>query len=256
ALTVAASAVVSGSAMAWTASGSGGSLDMGGTLTPPPASTPWEVQVGSGTPVTGLDAPFTPGNTSVTIPVRTAIPFLGIRTKNRNYFPAQVGIRPVIEYANNAVSLTNVVSGNTSLTLNVTDASGAAIGRLTSNFGVAAGVLGKVGNTVAKKGVFAGAGQAFRGGLGNNTASVPADPKAFVNAFFPEATANFNDAGTTSWIAPSPENFQSMTPNKEYSAFYGSGIRAGENITITLTTAPTSSNIVWKASLPISVSYF
>ncbi|ENK8257946.1 hypothetical protein AB4C84_004676, partial [Escherichia coli] len=41
ALAVAASAAVSGSAMAWTANGTGGSVDLGGTLTPVTKATPW-----------------------------------------------------------------------------------------------------------------------------------------------------------------------------------------------------------------------
>ena len=54
ALAVAASAAVSGSAMAWTANGTGGSVDMGGTLIPEGKVTPWEVKVGDA--VKGLDA--------------------------------------------------------------------------------------------------------------------------------------------------------------------------------------------------------
>ncbi|EOK2317588.1 hypothetical protein ACXAQL_004570 [Escherichia coli] len=56
ALVVAASAAVSVSAMAagWEQNGSGGSVDMSGTLTPVEKVTPWEVKVGDA--VTGLDA--------------------------------------------------------------------------------------------------------------------------------------------------------------------------------------------------------
>ncbi|HEI3186174.1 TPA: hypothetical protein SI321_005057, partial [Escherichia coli] len=46
ALAVAASAAVSGSAMAWTANGTGGSVELGGTLNPVEKVTPWEVKVG------------------------------------------------------------------------------------------------------------------------------------------------------------------------------------------------------------------
>lgn len=52
ALAVAASAVVSGSAMAWNNGNFNGSVDIGGTVTPPPVS-PWQWKMGA--PITGLD---------------------------------------------------------------------------------------------------------------------------------------------------------------------------------------------------------
>ncbi|HCN8216144.1 TPA: hypothetical protein N6448_004795, partial [Escherichia coli] len=67
ALAVAASAVVSGSAMAWTANGDGGSVDLGGTLTPTDVMTPWEVKVGAA--VNDLNAAIRKGDTKVDIPV-------------------------------------------------------------------------------------------------------------------------------------------------------------------------------------------
>lgn len=52
ALAVAVSAAVSGSAMAWSNGNFNGSIDIGGTVTPPPVS-PWQWQMGN--PITGLD---------------------------------------------------------------------------------------------------------------------------------------------------------------------------------------------------------
>ncbi|EJN2318881.1 hypothetical protein NPL52_004738, partial [Escherichia coli] len=72
ALAVAASAAVSGSAMAWTANGTGGSVDLGGTLTPVEKVTPWEVKVGDA--VTGLDAQIQKGQKVVDVAVNKAIP--------------------------------------------------------------------------------------------------------------------------------------------------------------------------------------
>ncbi|EGJ4498914.1 hypothetical protein INB87_004741, partial [Escherichia coli] len=64
ALAVAASAAVSGSAMAWTANGTGNSVELGGTLTPVEKVSPWEVKTGDA--VTGLDAPIQKGQKIVT----------------------------------------------------------------------------------------------------------------------------------------------------------------------------------------------
>ena len=67
ALAVAASAVVSGSAMAagWEQNGTGGSVDLGGTLTPVEKATPWEVKVGDA--VTGLDGQIQKGDVALVV---------------------------------------------------------------------------------------------------------------------------------------------------------------------------------------------
>ncbi|EJJ8523980.1 hypothetical protein NJ953_004490 [Salmonella enterica] len=252
ALAVAASAVVSGSAMAWTASGSGGSLELGGTLTPPKKITPWEVQVGSGTAVTGLDAEFKPGNTTVTIPVASVIPVLGIRTKTKESFPgagAAGGLRPEINY-NNTVNIAGFNDGVTTLTLDVTDAANnQKIGSLSGKFSAAA--------AISYPGVKASAyaednGFAFFGGVGKTADSVVADPEALAKLVFPGSTDNFNTLGGGGW-GKTHENY--FNQNAQYSGFYASGIKAGDNITITLDHAPTNGNVVWKASLPVSVTY-
>lgn len=68
ALTVAVSAVASGSAMAsdWVPDGSGDPVELGGgTLAPAAKVIPWEVEVGDA--VTGLDAPIQKGQQNVSI---------------------------------------------------------------------------------------------------------------------------------------------------------------------------------------------
>lgn len=256
ALAVSVSAVVSGSAMAWTADGSGGTLAMGGTLTPPPRVTPWEVQVG--TSVSNLDANFTAGNATVTIPVKTTIPVLGIRTKTDTPFRGHGsagGNRPVINY-NNAVAVDNFNAGYTTLTLEVTDTAGQRIGVLTSRFGAAAG-RAWAGNSGVLSPMFASHdGFAFWGGVGETANSVAANPRTLAESLFPGVTDNFNLMnGRENWLNPEQENF--YDPAKRFSGFYGAGIGAGENITLTLDNAPAAGNtsIVWKASMPIVVTY-
>lgn len=121
ALAVAASAAVSGSAMAWTANGTGGSVDLGGTLTPIEKVTPWEAKVGDA--VTGLDAQIHKGDTKVDIPVKTAISVLGIRTAQKAAFQGQAGIAPQIDFKG-AVAYEKFSGSVTDLTLSVTDNQG------------------------------------------------------------------------------------------------------------------------------------
>ncbi len=68
ALAVAASAVVSGSAMAaWTANGGGGQVEIGGSLTPVTKATPWETAVGAA--VTNLNGQVQKNDTKLEITV-------------------------------------------------------------------------------------------------------------------------------------------------------------------------------------------
>lgn len=95
ALAVAASAVVSGSAMAWTGGGNGGSLELGGTLAPQDKYIPWETSVGAA--VSDLNAQIIKGEKAVSISHTSAIPVLGIRNV-ANGFTGLPLIDPQIDY--------------------------------------------------------------------------------------------------------------------------------------------------------------
>ncbi|EPD0991295.1 hypothetical protein ACR57A_004849 [Escherichia coli] len=138
ALVVAASAAVSVSAMAagWEQNGSGGSVDMSGTLTPVEKVTPWEVKVGDA--VTGLDAQIQKDQSVVSIQPKQSILALGIRTTINKAFTSQSGIAPQIDF-NNAIDLNGFENGVTTLTLDVKDETGSnKIGTLTAPFNTAA----------------------------------------------------------------------------------------------------------------------
>lgn len=73
-----------------------------------------------------------------------------------------------------------------------------------------------------------------------------------INSFDQEFLANFVKLGS-SWR--NGEGTFDVT-SSIYSGVYGSGIEAGKNITITLDSpAQGNDSIVWKASLPVTVSY-
>lgn len=136
ALAVAASAVVSGSAMAWTENGTGGAIDLWGILTPVEKVTPWEVKVGDA--VSGLDAQIQKGQKEVSITVNKAIPVLGIRNADAHGFKGRKGeIHPQIDY-DGAINLNGFSNGVTTLTLNVTTADGNKLGTLSAPFSSAA----------------------------------------------------------------------------------------------------------------------
>lgn len=256
ALAVAASAAVSGSAMAWTANGTGGSVDLGGTLTPADVITPWEVKVGAA--VNGLNADIRKGDTKVEIPVKTAIPVLGIRTVDSvNAFKGQPGIIPIIDFNGAIGDHSSFDSGLTTLTLSVKkDGTNENIGSLTVDLFAGAGIARSDAVGGDAYSAYFRDGAAFSGGLGGEGKVIESLEalKSKLNAISPEFTSHFvqmdkpseNTAWGSDWFA---------NAEGRYSAFYGSGIEQGKTIKITLKQPAASDAIAWKASLPVTVSY-
>ncbi|ECG8516332.1 hypothetical protein DLR11_21125 [Salmonella enterica subsp. salamae] len=256
ALAVAASAVVSGSAMAWTANGTGGSVDLGGSLTPQDKLTPWEVMVG--TAVADLDAQIQKGSTSTEVTVKKPIVVLGIRTQANTPFNGQSGIAPQINY-NGAVNVDEFNKGFAPLTLDIKDStSDNKIGTMSASmFGGAEMSWKNTTGEGGEKGVLyaSAAGQAFFGGLGKTTSSVSDNPWSGATDLSTEITANYDDQSVplTSGVY-AEDNFDK--PTIAYSAYYGAGFEAGSVMKITLDTpAAGDTPITWKASLPVTVSY-
>lgn len=253
ALAVAASAVVSSSAMAWTQNGTGGSVDLGGTLTPVEKVTPWEVKVGAA--VNDLNASLTQGTTKVVIPVTKAIPILGIRSAQPT-FQGRSGISPQISY-NDAVDLNSFNAGTTSLSMEVRNAQGDVIGSLTAPVfaGAETSQTTVDGSGNYSYSIYASeAGKGFFGGLAKNAPGVTTDVFAKLSAIDPEFVANYVDQGVSPFYDKVGQTEFGAT-TATYSAYYGSGIEQGQDITITLNQPVVSDAIVWNASLPVTVSY-
>ncbi|EKO2291598.1 hypothetical protein PZV05_004917, partial [Salmonella enterica] len=137
ALAVAASAVVSGSAMAWTGGGNGGSLELGGTLAPQDKYIPWETSVGAA--VSDLNAQIIKGEKAVSISHTSAIPVLGIRNV-ANGFTGLPLIDPQIDYKGAVDASQFMTDGKGQVYLNATvnDDKGNKIGTLKTVLRVAA----------------------------------------------------------------------------------------------------------------------
>ena len=253
ALAVAASAAVSGSAMAWTANGTGGSVDLGGTLTPADVVTPWEVKTGDA--VTGLDAQIKKGQKIVDVAVNKAIPVLGIRTQATGSFKGQLGISPQIDYKG-AVAINDFASGVTTLTLEVKDVNDAKIGSMSVPFSAAGArsySLDDIKASSSRNLYATQEGQAFFGGIGNSSSAIASDAKALVTAIDADIVAKYNSWDLTDVTGALTDDF---TGNVFYSGFYGSGIESGKSIKITLDQAVSGdAPIQWKASLPVTVTY-
>ncbi|MEN4758596.1 hypothetical protein [Pantoea agglomerans] len=248
ALALAATAV-SGSAMAWTSDGTGGSMEFSGTLTPE-AVTPWEVLVGPA--VSNLNANIESGTKIATIPVNTAIPVLGIRTALSQAFQGATGITPQIDYQG-AINTSQFTNGVTTLTLEVKDTSDAKIGVLTAPLSAAA--LYSASTTGQNSLVADASDRAFLGGLSTTTAGAAqgsSAAKALMNSINADFLANYVAQGSESSTLASAAFTDT---SKRYSGAYGAGIVAGATAKLTLDNAAAGDAIAWKASLPITVSY-
>ena len=247
ALAVAASAAVSGSAMAWTANGSGGSVDLSGTLTPVEQVTPWEVKVGAA--VNGLDADIRKGDTKVDIPVKNTIPVLGIRTVKAEAFAGGPGLSPQISYGN-ALNVDAFEASVAPLTLEVKDANDAKIGSLTTDMFAQA----RTSMMGAWKGKFwnyaSQAGQGFFGGLPKSADKVSSVDR--VDELMPEDGQNYVNQS-----APNVDTDYSTFSGAAitHSAYYFSVVESGKSIKITLDQPADADEIAWKASLPVMVTY-
>lgn len=252
ALAVAASAAVSGSAMAWTNGNFNGSLEIGGTLTPSQTQNPWEVAVGAN--MDNLNGSMIAGNAKTSINVNSSISILGIRTVANTAFNGEPGLSPQITYANNVIDFSKAKAGVGVMTLDVKDDNDAKIGTLTTPvYAGAAYSSAKPDGTESKKGsLYANvAGNGFFGGLPEASSQVDAEPWVGVAKINPEYTANFDEQNAAT-VESTKTAFASRS--FKYSGFYGAGIVAGSKLDIKLD-APIQVDTKWKASLPITVSY-
>ncbi|MEC9522111.1 hypothetical protein RCT70_03680 [Escherichia marmotae] len=253
ALAVAASAVVSGSAMAagWEQNGSGGSVDLGGTLTPVTKATPWEVKVGDA--VTGLDGQVQKGQKEISISVKNAIPVLGIRNADENGFKGQEGIKPQIDYKG-AVDIDGFKNGTTTVYMAVRNEAGENIGSLEAPFYAAAALTYKNSNGMGSKLIAASDSTgSFFGGLGKSTSAIMSSGGyERLESMYPELVEKFTVA---SWkTAVVNEGFTDKAV--DFWSVYGGGIEKGQTIKITLKEAASGdAPIKWKAALPVTVTY-
>ncbi|MBB7763257.1 hypothetical protein HEL89_022070 [Escherichia coli] len=254
ALAVAASAAVSGSAMAaWVSHGTGSTVELGGTLTPVAKVTPWEVKTGDA--VTALNGDVQKGQKVVDISVTRAIPVLGIRSIESKAFLGASGITPQIDY-DGALNVDSFSNGRAPLTLEVRNGNNEKIGNLTTVMASGAEMswVSRNGEGRGKFSLFAvNSGDAFFGGLGKSDSGIGQNGWYIANAISPEFVTHYVDQDAE---ATSPQKDRFDKTDTYYSGFYGSGIEAGQTIKITLDKgAAGDTSIQWKASLPVTVAY-
>lgn len=247
ALAVAASAVVSGSAMAWTANGSGGSVEIGGALNPVDKVTPWEVATGAA--VKNIDAQIQKTQSAVQVNVPKSVPVLAIRSVARDGFVGKAGISPQIEMGW-IDGKWNVANSAVNGTVDLLNDAGAKIGKATLALQVV-GVASKVGVEDVQYLMYApekGAG--FYGGLPKTKPST--DIRPIIKAAWPDIDVNYREGAK--WVPESWTRFDDV--NFKFSAYYGSVVPENSKINMKLDTpASGDAPIKWKINLPVSVIY-
>ncbi|EDI0785149.1 hypothetical protein CC851_25175 [Salmonella enterica subsp. enterica serovar Kasenyi] len=253
ALAVAASAVVSGSAMAWTANGTGGNVELGGTLSPQTKVTPWEVQTGAA--VTNLDGQIQKGLRTASVDVKKGVFVLGIRTQKASAILGSeyAGNIPQISYGGklNLDSFNNGVGTVTLDALNKANSQKIGSVKVPLLVGGVTSWSGKNGNH-QKFLVANAAGQVFFGGLPKSAKGARDHVEVDLAKVSSEFSAHYVSQGG-SWDPMGTMDYSGA--DYRYNGYYGSVIEAGAKIQINLDAPAAADAIAWKASLPVTVSY-
>lgn len=259
ALAVAASAVVSGSAVAWNPGGSGGTLNLGGELDIAGEKLPWDVAVGAG--VKDLNAMLEKGAKSATIALKGDIPVLGLRLKGDTFYGKQ-GLSPNIDYGT-AINVDKISNGVVDTRLDVKSEHGDVIGTMTVPLWIAAESMditvtqGRAGESISgldRVMPFANTkGDLFYGGVAKNAKGVWNDKTAhdFMKRVFSDIDAHWQDFERD---LSTPHVVKPVENNHKYNGMYASAFPSGKNIVIKLN-SPLQTSTVWQASMPITISY-
>ncbi len=254
ALAAAASAVVSGSAMAaWVDTGTGGVFKLEGTLTPKDRVTPWEANIFPA--LTALNANIGKGTKQVEIIFSKNVPVVSVRNREAAGFRGSDGKAALVRISfGDAVNVKSASGSKAPLQLRVVDAANSKeLGTLTAPLFVAGFSLWDN----SWKGLYASSeSDLFWGGLGISRDGVGAASYALnmLTQMSPEITEKYGQPNGSFALSYGTEGF--WVADRIYKAVYGAGFLKDDRMTITLN-APVEGDapVNWKAELPITISY-
>lgn len=253
ALAVASSAILSGSAFAWDASGIGGNIDFSGTVTPEAVKNPWEVKLSSAVDMGNVTAKPNEKAFIFKIPNKG---LLGIRTVSKTAFAGNTGITPQIKINNidNVASIDKGGAGILTISLDAKNNTGEKIGTFTfrSRVGAEASVA-KNGTSTPYTLYASKAGDAFYGGLKTST-SASEYPRRYAEQFDTEYTQNYDEQNTTGQ-ALQKSSMVFNDAEATYSAYYYLGIDSNSEAQLELINPVNTDTVTWSASMPVTISY-
>ncbi len=253
AVAVAATAAVSGSAMAadWINGSTGGNaFEIEGTISLETQKSPWEVAVGDTKSIPAIQ--IASGTQEVSVSLDDNIPVLGIRSVAGGFQGSAFGsgLVPHISFNGGSISSQSFgANGLANLKLEIKNNNQQVIGSLSSKLqavGLAqhdsdASSLNASKNT-----------DAFLNGLprteGNSVAA--GEAVSVAEKLFPGVLQNWNN----SVEVRSNYAWGFTNTGKRYNAAYAAGIPSGTQMTLNLN-EPVTTETDWKASLPITISY-
>ena len=244
---------------AWVPGGTGGNVNISGTIIPSEPKNPWEIQVGG--VISGLDMTLPESGTQVSLRLKQTLPILGIRTTtglDETFIGEPAGgIAPQITFSGLLPSARE--KGRLPLELDVTRANDSShfLGILRLNLLTGAEVSQRSISTGEGRrySVYAGqAGEAFFGGLATKPDDAVDDALTQVGDVFPVYKSRYNDQGLPT-ISGTKQAVEFRNSAIQYSGFYGAGLVQGDEIIIRSDNGLPSTEENWKANLKVTVAY-
>ncbi|HFN6369104.1 TPA: hypothetical protein ACH57I_004535 [Escherichia coli] len=274
ALAVAASAAVSGSAMAGLGNFDAGNLnnkvDFGGTITPAVVQNDWVWAVGQGyNQFSHTTRELTESGTKLTITAADVMPLLVGKTSKVTV--GDVGISPQIAFSDSKGTITPVWTGENAegtMTLTVNDAQQQEIGSMTLNVAAVAPVAWAkkdASSTVSVRSITGNGGASFEGAVGKFssepsfsqvdgiTVAIGAPSIAELQAQVKSFPGLENIAEDTSDVVGGSAAYYGDS-NYAYSGAYALGIPRGKQLVVKFNNA-ISAETQWNAPLTMQVSY-
>lgn len=249
---------ISAECRAWVPGGTGGNVDMGGTIDPSGPKNPWEVQVGDA--ISGLDMIMPESGNVFRHRLKQSLPVLGVRTRTGldEAFRGETagGIAPQITFDGLLPGARE--KGRLPLELDVTRQNDKShiLGVLRLNLLTGAEVSQRNPDTGEGRrySVYAGQpGEAFYGGLARSPDEAVDDALVQVGDVFPVFKSKYNPQGLAS-PSGAKQAVEFRNTGLRYSGFYGAGLVQGDEIVLVSDQRPETAE-VWGASLKIAVSY-
>lgn len=247
-------------ALAWTQGGTGGDVDLGGTIDPTGPVNPWEVQLGSG--VTGINMVLPEGGKVVSYRLKSNIPVLGIRTTTGidGSFGGETmgGIAPQVSYGG-LVTGGRFDKGRVPVELTVTGgADGKAFGWLRLNL-LAGAEVSQVNQDTRdgrRYSVYAGqAGEAFFGGIARIPDEAMDNALQTIGDAFGPYVSRYNPQGMTG-ATGLKQAVEFRNSRMQYSGFYGAGLVSGDEVIIRLDEGyQLNAAENWQAQLAVTIKY-